>query len=449
MKRKTYWLICPLLLLSTAGIAQNRLEKEVHLPAKVGNVPDGNDYSNPQSSFNHQHSAQSKHLAIFWDKAIGKNPTETEETNFRFDPQAALAEGDRFYDYFVNQLKFADKGNSFTDKYKMLLYVFKDDHKSAYGWGTDNVGIMWFRPCRMQEYPYCALAHELSHSFQYMVGADGTWGYSSTPNGAKGQAIHEMTSQWMLWQVYPEWTTIENYHLKQFMQKTHFALMHETNQYHSPYMLEYWSNKHGLDIISRIWKQARKEEDAVSVYKRITNTSQEKFNAEIYDAATRFITWDLPRIEKVNRPYANTHSCLLKATSDGWYQIAADRCPQNYGYNGIRLQVPSQSKQVMLQFKGVAGAKGFRAIKTDKAGWRYGFLAVKENGKRVYGKMHSQPNGNVTFDIPKDTKHLWLVVTGAPTEHWGHLFDNEEENDEQWPYQIKLTGTSIDESFIN
>ena len=101
-----------------------------------------------------------------------------------------------------------------------------------------------------------------------------------------------------------------------------------------------------------------------------------------------------------------------------------------------------------LHFKGIAGAEGYRAIKTDKAGWRYGFLAVKENGSRVYGKIYFNSNGEVQFKVPNDTKHLWLVVSGAPTEHWKHDIDSDDKNDEQWPYQIKVTGTTLDKSAI-
>jgi len=41
-----------------------------------------------------------------------------------------------------------------------------------------------------------------------------------------------------------------------------------------------------------------------------------------------------------------------------------------------------------------------------------------------------------------------LVVSGAPKEHWEHLSDGKPDNDEQWPYQIKLSGTSLDDSQI-
>lgn len=50
----------------------------------------------------------------------------------------------------------------------------------------------------------------------------------------------------------------------------------------------------------------------MSTYMRITKTSQDLFNEEIYDAATRFVTWDLPRIKSVCSSYANEHRCKLK-----------------------------------------------------------------------------------------------------------------------------------------
>jgi hypothetical protein len=55
--------------------------------------------------------------------------------------------------------------------------------------------------------------------------------------------------------------------------------------------------------------------------------------------------------------------------------------------------------------------------------------------------------------VPENTKFLWLVVSGAPSEHWIHVAQRARgrnpENDEQWPYQIKLTGTSPDESIVH
>jgi hypothetical protein len=62
----------------------------------------------------------------------------------------------------------------------------------------------------------------------------------------------------------------------------------------------------------------------------------------------------------------------------------------------------------------------------------------------VYGKVFSDANVVADFVVPKDTKFLWLVVSGAPTEHW--VKGRGDNKDEQWPYQIRLTGTSLDVS---
>ena len=107
----------------------------------------------------------------------------------------------------------------------------------------------------------------------------------------------------------------------------------------------------------------------------MNSLSQEQFNDEIFDANRRFITWDMKRIENVAKPYANQHQSYLNDAGNGWYRITASNCPQNYGYNGIKLNVPKAGTKVVLNFEGIAGAEGYNKVKIDKAGWRYGFLA--------------------------------------------------------------------------
>ncbi|WP_134090229.1 DUF6055 domain-containing protein [Olivibacter sp. XZL3] len=425
-------------------------KKELHIPAKIWRVPDHNNYHSDTSEYSYHRMVESENIAVFWAKEFGKDPMTNPDTNKRFDIQEAIKECERFYSYYVNELKFVEKGNSLTDRYKMLFFVIGGKEGTAFGGGTDNkIGTLWTPAVRMNKAPYGALAHELGHSFQYMVHADGAWGFTSAPKGSRGQAIFEMTSQFMLWQVYPEWMTFENYHLKDFLKNTHYAFLHEMNQYHSPYVLEYWASLHGKDFIGKLWRKAKEGEDPVRTYKRLTSIDQKQFNDEIFDAARRFITWDIKRIEKVAKPYANQHHTKLNAKGDGWQQIAPENCPQNYGYNGIELEVPASGSKINLQFRGTPTAKGFRSINPDKAGWRYGFLAVLKNGKRKYGTVYSAAEGNASFVVPKNTVHLWLVVSGAPTEHWEHVTDGKEENDEQWPYQIKLSGTRLKASVLD
>lgn len=420
--------------------------KKLYIPEKVWQVPENNNFKNDTSEYCFVRMKESKNIAVFWAKKFGNDPMTNPDLSLRFNVDRILNEGERIYEYYVDDLKFVEKGNSITDKYKCLIFVVDSKEGTAFGGGEENkIGIFWAPPARMSKEPFGALAHEMGHSFQYLLSADKAKGDTTSRKGSGGSySFVEMTSQYMLWQVYPEWMTFENYHLVDFMKQTHLAFLHEKNMYHSPYVLEYWSNKHGVDFIGKMWREGKEEEDPVMTYKRLTSINQEKFNDEIFDAARRFITWDVKRIEQVAKKYANQHFSKLDSIGGGWYQISESKCPQNYGYNGIKLTVPEAGTVVTLNFKGIAGAEGYRAINIEKAGWRYGFLAVNEDGSRVYGKAYSDSNGEAKFKVPKHTQFLWLIVSGAPTEHWVHDIDGEDKNDEQWPYQIKLSGTSLD-----
>jgi len=408
--------------------------KETYIPARVWRVPENNDYNNDSSEYSHSRKAESENIAIFWAKEFGADPMRNPDSTRRFNVSEALTECERFYKFYVNDLKIVQKGHSLTDKYKILLYVIGGNEQTAFGGGAeDKIGILWTPAVRMRKAPYGALAHELGHAFQYLASND-------NGTGLKGP-IMEMSAQYMLWQVYPDWMTFENYHLVSFMKKTHYAFLHPTNMYHSPYVIEYWSHKHGVDFFGKLLRGVKKGEDPVMAYKRITNITQEQFNDEIFDASRRFITWDMARIAENARKYANQHVTVLQSVEDGWWEIAESNCPQNYGYNGIKLTVPAAGATVKAAFRGLAGAKGFRAIQTDKAGWRYGFLAVKKDGSRVYGNSYSDFKGTAKFEVPADTEYLWLVVSGAPKEH--REVSGKDENNEQWPYKIKFSRTGL------
>lgn len=426
---------------------QKPTEKELYLPAKIFRIPENNDFNNNESEYSYKRMVQSDNIAIFWSKEFGEDPTSNANEKKRFNVNDALKECERFFDFYVNTLKVVQKGKSFTDKYKVILFVIGGEGATAFGGGAENkIGILWTPAARMNKAPYGALAHELGHSFQYLARAD---------NGGVGPGgpIMEMTAQYLLWQVYPEWMTFENYHLISFMQKTHYAFLHPTNMYHSPYVFEYWSNKHGVEFFGKLCRETQKGEDPVTTYKRITNISQQQFNDEIFDASRRFITWDMKRIEQVAAPYANQHKTIVTAIGDNWFRIDTSRAPQNYGYNGIKLNVPKAGTKIKLDFKGVVDAEGFTGIKKDKAGWRYGFVASLQDGSRVYSKPFSDPDGKASFNVPKNTAFLWLVVTGAPTEHWaivnpGRQRPAKPEPEEQWAYQVRLNGTGPDTSMI-
>ncbi len=436
----TFCLLFGLYSSCTINNTKTAVSKEIYFPKEIYMVSDSNDYNNPESEYCYQRMVEDKDVAIFWHKEYGLDPMINTDTLKRFNVHRFLSEYERIFNYYVDTLKMIEKGNSLTDKYKMLVYIFGGDEGTAFGGGAgDSIGIFWTPALRIHKEPYGALAHELGHSFQYISKAD-------TKQGPDGP-IMEMSAQYMLWQVYPEWMTFENYHLIDYLKGTHYAFLHPQNMYHSPYVLEYWSEKHGKDFHGKLLRNSQEGEDPVATYKRITNISQEQFNDEMYEAAAKFMTWDLSRVDSIARQYANMHYTKLIEAKNGWYKVAPQNCPQNYGYNGIQLIVPTNKKEISIDFKGIAGAEGYRTIQTKDAGWRYGFVAFLKNGQRVYSPVNRDKEATVSFSVPENTQNLWFVVTGAPQKHWNVKFDWEKGIDEnsyaQWPYAIKLHGTDF------
>ncbi|WP_447643101.1 MULTISPECIES: DUF6055 domain-containing protein [Chitinophagaceae] len=164
----------------------------------------------------------------------------------------------------------------------------------------------------------------------------------------------------------------------------------------------------------------------------------------MFDACCHFVNWNLPRIQEVARPYAHLHHTKLKQIEDGWYEIDSANCPQNFGYNAIPFELPGNSRHITLHFNGEATSlSGFRKLKTDQAGWCYGFVTEKENGETVYSPIYSNPNTTISYAIPKAAKYCWLVIMDAPKSYWTHPMVGKTENDEQWPYRFQLKGVIV------
>lgn len=414
--------------------------KSIYIPKDL----QGMDLQNPDSKWSYHRMAYTDNFVIFWEKGFGNdlsNPPQLEGHDMKVDLSNLTEKLESFYHFFRDTLKFSKPGSK-CDKYRMMVMLNYSLEGTAYGGDYDGeIGALWIAPNRVQDKKLNCIAHELGHSFQAQISCDGegeAWG---------GCGFFEMTSQWMLWQVNPEWITDEKYHWDAFMKLTHKAYLHLENIYHSPYVLEYWGMKRGLPFIAELYRQGKKGEDPVITYKRVTGLDQKQFCDEMFDAYRYFINWDFPRVWKETRPYANKYTANLITLSDGWYGIAPDNCPENYGFNAIPLALPERGKKVKVEFCGEAGKEGYNAIRTDKAGWRYGFVAITGDGKSIYGDVSDNSGKSIIFTAPKDTDltYLWLVVMGAPTEHWMNPDSEEEEDkelrDAQWPYRIKVTGS--------
>lgn len=416
------------LAISIASCAsQQTAEKEIYIPKDLADI----DFNDSTARYCYKHSLQGENVAIFWESGFGDDPRtapEYKDIDMKVDIDNLLAQAEYFYDLYRNTHKFIGKGSK-ADQYKMMIMLNYSDEGVAYGGDYDGViGALWVTPLRTRDPRMNCIAHELGHSFQMQLGIDSESGFG-------GGGIYEMTAQWQLWQANILWVDDEKYHWDDFMKQTHFAFMHPANMYHSPYVLEYWSTKRGVEFIGDLWRAAKHRRDVVEVYQSFTEMTQDQFNAEIFEAGQLFMTYDLPRVKETMKKYANMHQCEFQAAdAEGWHRIAESRTPQQYGYNGIALQAPKAGETVKVEFRG--------ETTEANAGWRYGFVGVRENGEAVYGEMNTDAATEASFTADEDLAHLWLVVTAAPTEHI-KFTEEDAETCASYPYSIRLTGSKL------
>ena len=252
----------------------------------------------------------------------------------------------------------------------------------------------------------------------------------------------ESCAQWQSSRVYPQmlfsgWGTSYPY-------SSHKNLLHEEPRYENYFHQYYWCQLHGNDFIGRLWMAAKGLEDPVEVYQRLTGRSQAEFCDDMFEYARRCPTWDIDGIRQYANNSQDMFSTNIHDTDDGWIEPDASNCPENYGFNVMRMKLPQEAgATVKAQFRGEAGKAGFRSLNAELAGWRYGFVALTKNKKRVYSEIGRDSEGSLEFQVPADATNLWFVTLGAPTKHFHHAWDDNDANDEQWPYAVRFEGTDM------
>ncbi|HKJ40609.1 MAG TPA: DUF6055 domain-containing protein [Sunxiuqinia sp.] len=424
--------------------------KAIYVPSTFGNI----DLNNTASQWCYQRSQQSDDFIVFWEAGYGANPKTTGNSSYRIDVDALLNLAETSFKMYRDSLQFIEKGHSKTDSLKMIILLFYTTDWMANGSGIDDqIGLLNLSASGAQSMGV-TVAHEVGHCFQYQVHCDGFpggWMYGFGPNGSGGNCWWEQCAQWQAFKVFPD-QQFSNYQFSNYLSNAYKNILHEEPRYANYFIQDYWTYLHGIDFIGRLWRESKYPEDPVDAYKRIVKVSQAKFNDEIYDCASRFVTWDIPALREYGKNYiAARESSPMTLTDDDYWRIDSSKCIENYGYNSIRLNLPDTAKTIAVYFQGLAGEKGYRSIYRSFAGWRYGLVALQKDGSRVYSQMRSpsfngvtktNPRDTLTFNSPENCDKLWLVVTGAPTLHWRHAWDDDDTNDEQWPYEVKFVNTN-------
>ena len=361
-------------------------EKQIYLPEDLRTLRLDSD----TSQWCWQRSAQTRDLIFMWQRGFGNDlqaPPPLEGKNMAVNLSVLMDRVQSFYTFFRDTLRFSLPGSK-ADRYKMMVMLNYSLDGTAYGGTYDNfIGALWVAPNRIQDKTMNCLAHELGHSFQAQIMADSigqAWG---------GSGFFEMTSQWMLWQVNPWWLRDENYHLEAFKGLTHKAFLALENIYHSPYVIQWWSDLHGRESIAQLYREGRIGEDPVMTYMRKYGLSQKAFNEEMLRGYQHLVDFDFKHARKETRPYACQWSTPLDTLRGGW--MKPKNALEAYGFHIIPL--PTSCRGVKVKGKGVL----------------YALVGVDADGTCHYGGI-----GQTGLDVaPQKLRHLFLVVMGAPERH--------------------------------
>ena len=420
------------------------------------------DYTNPsaQSGYNFAHCMESEHYAVFWDARYGEDPTKIQ---YPGDGNVANANSilsicERCWDKYV-ELGFIIPGKSTTDKYKIQLYVpyqkeWRADASGEYGAGSsEKTGLGHFNPWAANARGGHTVAHEVGHTFQYLVSADlgenhgWKWGFNGDGWGDCGW--WESCADWQAYKIFPDRQFTDGEYFEQHLDSHHLNLLHEDWRYACCYIQDWWCMKHGNDFIGRMWRESNKPEDPVETYKRMNNLTQEQFNDEMMEGYMRMATWDIDNVRTRAAHRIGQHKTFLNKVSGTTWQSDVNHCIQNYGYSIINMNVPAAGTEVKAAFKGIAGASGYKSVNVNRAGWRYAFVALSKDGTRTYGEVQRDKEGTASLIVPGNCSNLFFVVMGAPTAHWQHPWDRNRDasswsqNGEQWPFQVTFTNTNL------
>lgn len=452
--------------------------KYIYLPSSV--VSDYNtsfnfrtaDLNNSSSYFCWQRSKQSDNFVIFWESGFGTNPATCTATidnvSMKVDVDDMLNKMEAWYDVYAESMGFLGSTSN-LDTYKIEIYLFYTSTWIANGGGVDNmIGAFWISPSACHPVGQ-TVAHELGHSFQYQTYCDNpSSGCGYRHAIGDGNAFWEVCANYMSWKnlsYYPTW----NCEIPYYQANAHRGFCHEWLRYQNFFLINYWESLHGDNILGRIWRESVTGEDAMQTYMRITSTTQSELNDEVWQSAAREVTWDFDNASYMRSMLDATSSYdrttwftnkndLVYNSYDGYYRPSHDPAtsdpgtsynrafaPQSYGVNIIPLTVPTSGTQVKVDFRGLTSYSGGNYRFASNLGWRWGLVARTGSGgwTPVYGTMNSANSGSTTMTIPSNTTHLYLVVTAAPTQHTQKLWDSNVSNDYEYPYQFKLTNTSL------
>ncbi len=112
----------------------------MYIPAKVYRIPENNDYNSNESEYSYKRMVQSDNIVIFWNKEFGDDPATNPECQQTLQCTGSIKkELERFYNFYVNDLKLRSKERSpYPTNTKVILYVLGGTEGTAFGGGIER-----------------------------------------------------------------------------------------------------------------------------------------------------------------------------------------------------------------------------------------------------------------------------------------------------------------------
>lgn len=438
---------------------------KIYIPQELRSM----DFFNSSSRWYFGRSRQSEHFIVFWEKGAqwdeygDTTPADATNSKLKVDIDDLLRKAEQFFENNINILKFSvlGEGKSTLDKYKMIIMLNYSTDWLATGAGYDNViGALWVNPSCCQPVG-STIAHEIGHSFQYMVFCDYLlnkgipedqrisqsskqgpgWRYGFEANGDGGNGFWEQTAQWQSFQLY-RGEALYNYYAQGFFDCTHLHVLHEAPRY-SNYFIHWWwvEQNDDIEFIGKLWRSAEYPEDPCQTYMRLMGYDNDQFNDSIWEYAAHMVTFDCDEIREEGKSYIGKVATTKISANGDYWRIAASQAPETTGFNVIRMTLPSDGK-ITVNLKGVLDMSGVKCGSASEAGWKYGFVSYNGDGTTSYTDIKSAVEEDVEFEIPSTATQLWFVVTGAPKTYERHAWaDESETNDNHWPWEARFTGS--------
>lgn len=468
-----------LLTLSLSAMAQKALyiPNEWKYDASLYQESDPNN----QAKWSKSRSKESENVIVYWDNGYGNtNPSNAADT-YRVDIDDLLAKCEQFYAKNVNELGF-HVGNH--DKYKMMVLLNYTTEWMCYGSGYDYViSALWLSPSTCHPVG-SSVAHEVGHSFHYMAyGGDSNYGatpgietgFHNNWSGSTGQAIWEQTAQWQAFQSYPYEMFTDLGAWDYFSKASNYAFSHEWIRYQSFWLHYYLCEKYNdITTISKVWKtHETTPKDFCQVLMDYKGLSVDDFYRLYFDYAMHMATLDIQELRTHGgNSKIGTYRYDCVSLGSNKYQVAYSSAPQSTGFNVIPLNVPTAGTEITTKFTALntgsslaandsktyfdeeggfstASVNRYNSANNSIRGFRVGYVALKKDGTREYISTDqrigtaSSATADVKCTVPANTSKLYLVVVPALSEYVRHDWNQVYTDDDQWPYTVEFTNTSL------